>query len=457
MEQQRGRNEWKGSGEEALLPVYKELRAELGPTQFTGYTEESAAGLKVIAIVGALRGRPGRLSSASAGAKVELILDRTPFYGKSGGQEGDRGAMQTAEAVIMVVDAAKHFGDFIVHTAEIRNGSVRLGDMVDAQVSRPRRSRVKAAHSATHLLHGALRKMLGDHVKQAGSMVDEDHLRFDFHHFSPLTHEEIAAVEDDVNARIRSDIERRYHVDIPVEEAVRSGAMALFGEKYGDHVRMVEIGESRELCGGTHIDRTGEIGLFKIASEASVAAGVRRIEGFTGHKAEQYVRSGEHVLRAAAARLRCAPGEVDSKVAAQADRIKGLEREIETLRDKISAADSKSAAGGARDVAGVRAISVRIENADPGMMRGHADKLKEQVRSGVILIGTERDGKASFVCGVTPDLTKRFSAGKIIKEIAAIVGGSGGGRPDMAQAGGPDTSKIAEALEKFYSIVEAQG
>jgi alanyl-tRNA synthetase len=220
---------------------------------------------------------------------------------------------------------------------------------------------------------------------------------------------------------------------------------------------MVEIGESKELCGGTHADRTGDIGLFRIVSEGSVAAGVRRIEACTGARAEGHARSLEGVLRSAAARLRCAPAEVDAKVGAQFDRTRELERDIEGLRDRISAAESKKAASGARCISGVTAVAVSIENADPAMLRAHADRLKEQVKSGVVLVGTIRDGKASFVCGVTGDLSKRLNAGKIVKEIAAIVGGSGGGRPDMAQAGGPDVSRFGEALERFYTIVETQG
>jgi alanyl-tRNA synthetase len=460
MEEQRHRAEWKGSGEEELLPLYKELRSELGPTEFLGYTAESVSSSRLLAMVGREGGEGGHLKrkqSAGAGEQIEVVLSRTPFYGRSGGQEGDHGVlMAKGGAIVEVHDSVKHFGDFIVHMAKVVEGTVKAGEIVEAHVSGPRRSRVKAAHSATHLLQAALRKALGEHVKQAGSFVDEDFLRFDFHHFSQVTQEQIAAVEDEVNARVRDNIERVYHVDIPMDEAVKQGAMALFGEKYGDHVRMVEIGDSKELCGGTHVERTGDIGLFKVSSEGSVAAGIRRIEAFTGGKAESHVRSGESVLRAAAQRLKCAATEVDAKVEAQHEKIRELERAIEGLKDKISAAESKKAAEGAVCVNGVSAIAATIENADPAMLRNHADRLKEQIKSGVVLVGTVRDGKASFVCGVTADLTKRFNAGKIVKELAAIVGGSGGGRADMAQAGGPEVGKVQEAVKRFYAIVEEQ-
>jgi alanyl-tRNA synthetase len=482
MEDQRNRSDWKGSGDKAQ-DAFKWKRAQANAphgTIFKGYETEVVPStvIRMIYVPG-----KGDVSEAKACESVEIVVDETPCYAESGGQIGDKGFIEGPSGQFKVrIDDVKKVGDHFFHIGVVESGVVRVGtppdfgvrglpkdlneidkargaeiEYVSVRVDPNRRARIKAAHSATHLLHGALRKVLGEHVKQAGSLVDADYTRFDFHHFSPMTPEQIAAVEDEVNARITQNVERKYHADLPMDEAVKRGAIALFGEKYGEKVRMVEIGESKELCGGTHVDRTGDIGFFKIVSEGSVAAGVRRVEAYTGRKAEAHVRAGEAVLWAAAERLKCAPDEVAARVGSLHERLRELERQIEAFKDRISAAESKKSADAAREVGGIKAIATSIENADPAMLRGHADKLKEQLKSGVVLVGTVRDGKASFVCGVTEDLTKRFHAGKIVGAVAAIVGGKGGGRPDMAQAGGPDASKLKEALEMFYEVVRSQG
>ena len=462
MEQQRKRAEWKGSGEiETDRDKLSLIKTSANPTGFVGYEKERIDDgiINFICISG-----KGGQTTAGKDEKVEIVTNKTPFYAESGGQAGDRGCIinESTGAKVRIENTYK-VGGYFFHVGQVENGAIashkadeKTNDVVSLQVDHQRRSGIKSAHTATHLLHAALRKVLGGHVRQAGSLVDDEYLRFDFHHFSPVTQEQIIEVEKEVNGRVRANIERRYHVDIPIEKATKMGAMALFGEKYGDLVRMVEVGDSRELCGGTHVERTGDIGLFKIKGEGSVAAGVRRIEAFTGSKAEAHVRLLETVLRSASQRLRCSMNEVDRKIEVQLEKVRELEKKINGLQDKVSSSESKKASDGARTVAGVKAIAVAIQNADPSMLRSHADKLKEQIGSGVVLVGTIRDDKASFVCVVTGDLVKIFNAGSIVKGISSIVGGKGGGRPDMAQAGGPDVAKFDEAMESFYSIMEKQ-
>jgi alanyl-tRNA synthetase len=444
----RARESWKGSGDESPKEAYRSLTTQNLKTEFVGYDGLEAEG-RVLKILKGDREVP----SAGAGEEVEIITDRTPFYGESGGQEGDRGVLSGNGFRMEIFQCRKPLPDLTVHRGKIREGSLKTGDRLRLEVSPESRGQTALNHTATHLLQAALRAVLGEHVKQAGSLVSPARLRFDFTHFAPLTREEISRAEELVNAQIRRNLEVCI-AHVPYREALEKGAMALFGEKYGETVRLVRVGEvSSELCGGTHARRSGDIGLFKIVSETGVAAGVRRIEALTGDGAWKALKEEEAELKSVAEAVKAKPGEVAEKVRRLLRQEKELEKKIRELEAKLAGSRTVDLLEAAKTVRGVRVLSARVEGKDPKGLREMADGLKDRLGSGILLLGTESEGKAMLLCAVTKDLLAKYSAQKLIQEIAESVGGKGGGRPDMAQAGGAQTEGLNSALEKIYDLV----
>ena len=447
-QRERARESWKGSGEEALRDVYRSLAALKLKTEFVGYERLEAEG-KVLKI---FKG-DAEVEQGKEGEEVEVIIDRTPFYGESGGQAGDEGVMTGNGTRVEIIRSTKPLPEVIVHHGIVKSGALRVGDVLTLRVNPGTRGKTALNHTATHLLQAALRKVLGEHVKQAGSLVAPERLRFDYTHFSPLSDEEIEKVEEIVNSRVRENLPIGVS-HIPYKEALQRGAMALFGEKYGDVVRLVQVGEvSAELCGGTHTARSGDIGLFKILSETGVASGVRRIEAATGEGAWRTVKKEEAELREVSALLKAKPGELAERVQRILRQQRELEKDFQALQVKMASGKGKDLVTSAREVKGVRVLSTRVEAKDPKSLRDMADRLKDQLKSGILLLGAQGDGKVMLLCAVTPDLTGRYPAQKLIKEIAQMVGGTGGGRPDMAQAGGTKADGLDEALEKIYDLI----
>jgi alanyl-tRNA synthetase len=448
VQRERARESWKGSGEEALREVYKSLSALKLKTEFVGYDRLEAEG-KILKI---FKGDT-EVERGQEGEEVEVITDRTPFYGEAGGQAGDQGGLSNNGTRMEISRSTKPLPDVIIHHGTIKSGILRVGDTMTLRVNPETRGKTALNHTATHLLQAALRQVLGDHVKQAGSLVAPDRLRFDYTHFSPLSEEEIDQVEEIVNSRIRENLPIGVS-QIPYKEALQRGAMALFGEKYGDVVRLVQVGEvSAELCGGTHTGRSGDIGLFKILSETGVASGVRRIEAATGEGAWRAVKREEAELRAVSALLKAKPGELAERVQRILKQQRELERDYQALQVKIASGKTKDLISSAREIKGVRILSTRVEAKDPKGLREMADRLKDQIKSGIVLLGAQGEGKVMLLCAVTPDLAGRYPAQKLIKEIAQMVGGTGGGRADMAQAGGTKVESLSAALEKIYDLI----
>jgi alanyl-tRNA synthetase len=451
MEEQRrrARESWKGMGEEGFREIYRMLSSEGIESQFVGYDDIQCAS-KVVKIIQG----DHFVERAEAGDSVEIVVERTPFYGETGGQVGDKGRMIGEDLVVEVNDAGRPFPNLIVHRGSVKEGILRVGDQIVLSVDEGMRRRTAANHTATHLLHSALRETLGDHVKQAGSLVEAHRFRFDFTHFSPLTEEELVHVEDFVNGKIRQNI----GVDVQemeTREAIGGGAIALFGEKYGDKARVVSIADfSKELCGGTHTSRTGDVGLFKIVAETGVAAGVRRIEALTGQDAIEYIRQEEEELKKVASMVKAPQREAASKVAKVVGHQRELEREIESLRDKLATGKSFDLMDQVRVVNGVKVLATQVEADTPQSLRNFGDTLRSRIGSGIVLLGSKRGKKISLLMRVTDDLLSRFNADTMIKRVAVEVGGTGGGRPDMAQAGGADVSKLDHALQSIYKIVE---
>ncbi|MFO1153521.1 MAG: alanine--tRNA ligase [Rhodospirillales bacterium] len=443
------RRAWAGSGETATESQWFRIADETGASEFLGYEVERAEG-KVLALV--VDG--GRVESAGAGQQVAIVCNQTPFYGESGGQVGDTGRITAADgARVCVLDTQKKSGDLIVHLGVVEAGPLKVGADVVLDVDGRRRTEVRANHSATHLLHAALRKHLGDHVTQKGSLVAPDRLRFDISHPKPMAAQELATVEAEVNGHIRDNVAVVTHLMEP-DAAIAAGAMALFGEKYGDEVRVVSMGaddgerpvSSIELCGGTHVRRTGDIGTFKIVSEAALASGVRRIEAVTGGVAVAFVAEEEKALRETAHLLNIAPAEVPLRVAQLLEERRRLDRELSETRRQL--ATGGGAGAQVKDVGGVRFSPQVLVGVPPRELKSMADELKKQLGSGVVALVATTDGKASVVVGVTADLTDRLSAIDLVKAGSAALGGSGGGgRADMAQAGGPEAANAQAALD----------
>lgn len=428
---------------------YNNLVKVEGKTRFTGYLGTTGSG-RVLALF-----KEGMaVQSLSAGEEGVVVLDETPFYAESGGQIGDCGYLSAEGLRFDVRDTSKAGGAFL-HHGILDSGSLRIGTAVEATVDASVRQATALNHSATHLLHAALRQILGEHVTQKGSLVDSQRLRFDFSHFEAIKPEQLKALEDKVNAEIR----RNTAVDIEetdIETAKSKGAMALFGEKYGDQVRVLTMGGdfSVELCGGTHVKRTGDIGLFKIVSEGGVAAGVRRIEAVTGEQALAYLNSAEEQLKEAAALVKGSRDSLLDKLGAMLERNRQLEKELEQLKAKAASATGNDLAGSAVQVKGVKTLAARVDGLDGKALLALVDQLKNKLGSGVILLGGVQDEKVVLVAGVTQDLTGRFKAGDLMKQAAAVVGGKGGGRPDMAQGGGSDAERLDEALALAKAFVE---
>jgi alanyl-tRNA synthetase len=443
MDQQRERaraaSKFAGS---AALPA--DLVASLQPTEFQGYESLEAEGSRVLALV-----RDGRPVDAIAiGDEAVVLLDHTPFYAESGGQVGDAGELRLAgEGRFEVRDTVKLSGVFHGHVGRLAAGALKVGDRVSGQVDAARRQATVLNHSATHLLHAALRKVLGEHVTQKGSLVAPDRLRFDFAHFQAIPAADLARIEAMVNAEIRRNAEAEVH-HMGMQEALDFGAMALFGEKYGEHVRVLRMGEfSTELCGGTHVHHTGDIGLFKIVSEGGVAAGVRRIEAVTGEGALAYVADEERRLEQAAHLLGGNPADVVEKLRQLLERQKRLERELESLKAKAAAGATSDLAASAPEVAGVKVVAARLEGLDAKALRDAVDQLKSRLGDAVIVLASAEAGKAALIAGVQGSAQGKVKAGELLSHVAAQIGGKGGGRPDMAQGGGPDGPALVTALE----------
>ncbi len=384
-----------------------------------------------------------------------VVLDDTPFYAESGGQAGDRGVLQSAHGIFAVEDTQKIQASVFGHHGVVRTGKLSVGNSVAAKVDAQARARTMRNHSATHLMHKALREVLGAHVQQKGSQVDADKTRFDFAHNAPISDADIRRVEQIVNAEILANAATLTRV-VPIEEAQKLGAMALFGEKYGDEVRVLDIGSSRELCGGTHVARTGDIGLFKIVMESGVAAGVRRIEAVTGDNALRLVQEQLALLQDAAAIFKAPVQELSAKIAQALDKAKAAERELSQLKSKLAGSQSEDLVTQALDVNGAKVLAAALDGADAKTLRETLDKLKDKLKSAAIVLGAVADGKVTLIAGVTPDLTARVKAGELVNFVASQVGGKGGGRPDMAQAGGTEPEKLAGALAGVGDWVKAK-
>ncbi len=443
MERQReqAREHWKGSGEAGIARIYKELHNRGLRSRFVGYDE-----MTVYAPVAAIVREGVEVESAMAGETIEVVTDTTPFYGDSGGQKGDRGMISTGNAHLEVVATSRPYPDLIVHHVVVREGTLATGDAADLKVDLSSRSATARNHTATHLLQSALRQVLGDHVKQAGSLVAPDRLRFDFTHFSAMTDAEIRRVEELVNGFIMAN-DPVATTQMGINEAIEAGATALFDEKYGDTVRVVRVGDvSMELCGGTHVRASGDIGLFKIVTETGIAAGVRRIEALTGTGALGLVQQMEDEQRAMAALLKAEGGNPLDRLEKVLARQRELQREIESLQGKLNAAASGDLLSQVSEVNGVKLLAVQVQVEDIKALRDLSDILKERIGEGVICLGAAIGGKANLLVAVTKGLSVRFKAGDIIKQLAPIVGGSGGGKPELAQAGGSQPEKLGEAL-----------
>ncbi|WP_353146738.1 alanine--tRNA ligase [Pollutimonas bauzanensis] len=410
-------------------------------TRFQGYEQLQAQGK-----VTALYVDGATVDSITAGQHAIVVLDTTPFYAESGGQVGDMGVLQGGGVRFQVADTQKIQNNVFGHHGELLEGTLAVGDTVDAQVDVVQRARTVRNHSATHLMHKALRQVLGSHVQQRGSLVDAEKTRFDFAHDAPMTASQIAEVEQIVNAQVLENHPANAQV-MPYDEAVQGGAMALFGEKYGDTVRVLDIGFSRELCGGTHVARTGDIGLFKILSEGGVAAGVRRVEAITGDNAVKWVQQTNATLLQAASLLKTQPAELVDRIALIQGQVKGLERDLEQLQSKAAAAAGNDLASSAVVLSGdAKLLLASMSGVDPKALRGMVDQLKDRLKSAVVLLATEAEGKISLVAGVTSDLTAKVKAGDLVGLVAGQVGGKGGGRPDMAMGGGTDVAALAGAI-----------
>ena len=448
---------WKGSGQAADSEVWFDIAERVGATEFTGYSSDTAEA-QVVALV-----KDGReVEAAGSGDSVMVITNQTPFYGESGGQMGDSGTITGADGLrLEVSDTAKPLGRLHAHQALVASGTIKTGDLVKLDIDAARRDTIRANHSATHLLHAALRRRLGGHVIQKGSLVAPDRLRFDFSHPVPLSSEDLAAVEAEVNAEVRGNEEVVTRLMSP-DEAIEAGAMALFGEKYGDEVRVLSLGRANagetfsvELCGGTHVRALGDIGVLRIISESAVSSGVRRIEALTGEVARQWLVSRDEALKSTASLLKTSPDEVESRVAALLDERKKLERELSEVKKALAlGGGSTAAATSDEEIGGVKFFGQVLDGLDPKELRGLLDQAKTRMVSGVATVIAVNDGKAAIAAAVTDDLTARFSAVDLVKAgVAALGGQGGGGRPDMAQGGGPDGAKAADAIAAVKALL----
>ncbi|NVM26252.1 MAG: alanine--tRNA ligase [Desulfobacterales bacterium] len=440
---------WKGSGEEEIPEVYRRLDSRGVECQFLGY-ETLKAQARVISIL-----KDGaEVDSASRAEQVEIVLDQSPFYGESGGQAGDTGLIVNGSLRIEVVDTIRYPKNLTVHKGKITEGMISAGDDVEAIVDETRRRSIAHNHTATHLLQAALRETLGEHIKQAGSYVGPERLRFDFTHFAQITPERLREIEMMVNLNIQKNLPLTTRV-LPRDEAFKLGAIAIFEERYGDQVRVVTTGDgvSRELCGGTHVTSTGEIGVFMLVSEGAVAAGIRRIEAFTGEGAVMEIQKDTDSLKTISGLLKTTPDQLVTRVKHLIRDQKGKEREIESLKARLATKQSEDLIDTAQEINGIRVISQEVAAANPRDLREFGDHLRDKLKSGIIVLGARGKGKVFLLCRVTPDLTDRFDAGRIIKELSVFVSGKGGGRRDMAEGGGTKVSELKKTLAKVHDII----
>ncbi len=446
-QRKRARAAWKGSGDERVAAIYGRLASDLS-TRFTGYsTLTGTSTIRALLVEGESR------EVATCGEAVEIVVDQTPFYSESGGQVGDRGTLRSAGGTAEIRDTQRPVLELVVHRGVVSEGELRIDTEAELCVDADARAATVRNHSGTHLLHAALRAVLGKQAMQKGSLVAPDRLRFDFTHDAALEPDQIEAIEDLANRWIERNAPASVR-EMSYPEAIASGAVAIFDEKYGDVVRVVQFGDfSTELCGGTHARATGDIGLLKILSESSIASGVRRIEALTGLGALSYLRNQERTLRSAAELLRVSAAEVPARVEKLLEDRRNAEREIEQLRSSQRGKASKDLTRDARDVAGVRVLTCRVDGADAKELRGMVDDLRSQLASGIVLLAAETNDQVSLALGVTKDLTDRYRAGDLIREVAIVVGGKGGGRPDFAQAGGSDPSRIDAAFERLDALI----
>ncbi|MBI1354249.1 MAG: alanine--tRNA ligase [Acidobacteria bacterium] len=449
-QRERARASWKGADHATVGPVYQEL-LDAHRTKFLGYETTASNSSTIVALLQ----NGERVERVEAGARCEIVLDETPFYAESGGQVGDKGFLLVgSDEVASVDDTQAPLKGLTVHKARAL-ATLTVGEKVGCRVYPRLRDATRRNHTATHLMHAALRQVLGKHVKQAGSVVDPERLRFDVTHYAAVTPSELEEVERIVNREIL--VNEPVVTDVmDLNQAVETGAMALFGEKYGDKVRVVQVGDfSKELCGGTHVSRTGDIGVFKITGEGSVSAGVRRLEAVTGEGAYDLYRDALEKVRQIGSLLKASdPDVVDAVEKALADR-REQEKEIERLKAKLAQQSAGELLAGARDVNGVKVVAAKVDGLDRGQMRSLVDTLRQKIGSGVVLLGSGDDGKVSLICGVTKDLAgKRVHAGKIVGAVAEKVGGRGGGRPDLAEAGGKDVAALAGAIESVFGMLE---
>ncbi|MBN2397809.1 MAG: alanine--tRNA ligase [Deltaproteobacteria bacterium] len=448
----RAREAWKGSGEEEVADVYRKISREGIRTEFVGYEGTTETTSRIVAILK----DDQRVDTLAEGERGEIFVEKTPFYGEVGGQVGDVGIIEGDSFLFDVWDTQKPLDDLFTHIGKVQKGTLAVGDTVDLKTDEGIRRAVEANHSGTHILQAALKRVLGDHVKQSGSLVNAERLRFDFTHFAKIEDEEIEEVERIANAYIRSNVPVDTRV-LAREEAMKTGATAVFDEKYGDSVRVVRMGDySMELCGGTHVRRTGDIGFLKVVSESSVAAGVRRIEAVTGGEAVKYAEAVEKELKTSARLVKAVPLDLNKRVERLLKNQRDLEREIETLKGKLAAKDSSDLLGRVKEVKGVKVLATLVDAPDVKTLRDFGDKMRDRLSSGIILLGSRVGDKAMLLCMVTKDLTDRYNAGRIIGEIAPVVGGKGGGRPDMAQAGGPQPEKLEAALDAITGILSGE-
>jgi len=432
----------------AKFKVAQGLAYSGADTTFHGYDALAHDSAKVVALY--VDG--SAVEVARAGDDAVVVLDHTPFYAESGGQVGDTGELRNAVARVLVEDTLKIQAAVVGHEGRIVEGEIRIGDVLNAKVDTERRAKTVRNHSATHLMHKALREVLGEHVQQKGSLVDAERTRFDFAHNAPVTAEQIRKVEALVNAEILENHATNARV-LPIEEAQKLGAMMLFGEKYGEQVRVLDIGSSRELCGGTHVQRTGDIGLFKIVAESGVAAGIRRVEAVTGDNALAYLQSLEGTVQRLAGALKSAPAEVPARVGQVLDQVRALEKELAAMKGKLASSQGDELLAQAVDVKGLKVLAARLEGADARTLRETLDKLKDKLKTAVIVLAAVEGGRVQLAAGVTNDSIGKVKAGELVNHVAQQVGGKGGGKPDMAMAGGTDPSRLGAALASVQAWV----
>jgi alanyl-tRNA synthetase len=433
----------------ATSDAYKKLSSQGVKTHFSGY-DRLCGDSKVLTLVADGR----EMAEVHAGQTVELVVETTPFYAEAGGQVGDTGRITGPDFEMRVGETVKDPTGLIIHKGEVLAGKIKKGDAVFLSVDQARRQATALNHTATHILHAVLRQVLGDHVKQAGSLVAPDRLRFDFTHFSQIDAETLDRIERLVNRRIRENAPT-FIEEMDADDAFKSGATALFEEKYGDRVRVVALADfSKELCGGTHTEWTGNIGLFKIIAESSVAAGIRRIEALTGEAALTYIRQVQKIVQDTAYLLKDKPEAIVQRVGKMLSELKSLEKEVDRLKVVISSKAADMDAGAIQSINGIQVLVKKVSVDKPAALRDLADRFKDKIRSGIVVLGSPSGLKALLIVGVTSDLADRYRADEIVKPLAVIVGGSGGGRPDLAQAGGTKPEKLDEALEKAFEVVK---